>query len=239
MTHPLNIPAIESSLIQLQQQFSVINETLSDRRDPLTDTVIDNMMSGYRAINEYFAAGCDPFAMGQSRCMLELNQLVLYGAHSVEVKSACHSQYGNIPSSELNRPQITGHNGKSKSVTIANDYFYGVEGCIDAVMDWLSVHSGKSAWYQAAGMFCQILSQPQLFLEGNHRTATLLMSYLLVKQGEPPCVLTVDSAKHFFEQASLIKKKNKSGIDQFIGLPKSTQIFANQLKSDSSALFLT
>lgn len=241
MNSPLNISAISDSLHRLQKSFHIINKTLSDRRDPLTDEIITNMLCGYQTVNQFFSAGIDPLEFGQSSSMLDLNQVVLYGQANASNRSA----RGVTP--EARAIVATGasvstanlqDSGGNVQLEAASRYFYGEQGCISEVMEWLEKNNTKSVWYQAAGLFCQILSQPQLFIEGNHRTATLLMSFLLVRDGQPPCVLSLQSAKHFFEQASLIKKKRKHGIDQFIGLPKLTRIFANQLKSNRNALFL-
>jgi len=243
MNGPLNISAISDSLYRLQKSFHIINKNLSDRRDPLTEEIITNMLCGYQTVNQFFSTGIDPLEFGQSSSMLDLNQAVLGGQANASNRSARRV----TPKAPVSGIVATGASvstvslqgsGEHERFEAASRYFYGEQGCISEVMEWLEKNNTRSVWYQAAGLFCQILSQPQLFIEGNHRTATLLMSFLLVRHGEPPCVLSLQSAKHFFEQASLIKKKRKHGIDQFIGLPKLTQIFANQLKSNSNASFL-
>ena len=41
----------------------------------------------------------------------------------------------------------------------------------------------------AAGLIVQVVSAPQLFIEGNRRSATLLASYVLARSGLPPLVI--------------------------------------------------
>jgi hypothetical protein len=43
---------------------------------------------------------------------------------------------------------------------------------------------------RAAEVYIYILSEPQLFIAGNHRTGALVLSYILAREGRPPFVLT-------------------------------------------------
>jgi len=43
----------------------------------------------------------------------------------------------------------------------------------------------------------------------NHRSGALLVSYLLMRKGLPPFVLTVDNAESFFNPSSIIRKVSK------------------------------
>jgi hypothetical protein len=70
------------------------------------------------------------------------------------------------------------------------------------VMDWYALKEGKSVWRRAAGVYIRILSEPQLFIEGNHRTGALIMSYLLAREGRAPFVLTDDNAREYFNPRS-------------------------------------
>jgi hypothetical protein len=46
----INLPAIEHALRHLQRAFPQINKELSDRRDPLDDEVLGNMLEGYATV---------------------------------------------------------------------------------------------------------------------------------------------------------------------------------------------
>jgi hypothetical protein len=52
----------------------------------------------------------------------------------------------------------------------------------------------RIAWKRAAGVYVRTLSEPELFIEGNHRSGALVMSYILAREGYPPFVLTAENA---------------------------------------------
>ena len=214
--HRLNIPAIEASLAAVQREFPRINAHLSDRRDPLTDEVVANMVAGYRCVDRCLSEGIDLFGMGESARLVEVNRVVLCG--------------------ESGRRQGDEHPGH---LDHAQRQFYETEGGgVGGLMDWLALHRTDSACKLAAGVFARVLSQPQLYPEGNHRTGALLMSYLLARDGRPPFVLTVDNARHFFEPATLIKNRKKHGLDKLVRLPKLTKRFARMIEDDADGHFL-
>lgn len=49
----------------------------------------------------------------------------------------------------------------------------------------------------AAGLYRRIVGAPQLFIEGNQRTATLVATYVLGRGGLPPLVWTRDTFESF------------------------------------------
>lgn len=206
----LNIDAIRSCLIHTQKNFKKINASLKVKRTPPTDTVIDNLMAGYSRLDEHLVNGVDLLAYGNSALLLELNYIVLYH----------HSSYSSIE--------------KHSQFEATQAHFYDVrDGGIGQLMDWLALNQKTNIWKRSAGLFTNILSQPQLFLEGNHRTGSLIMSYMLVREGYSPFVLSFDNARHFFEPAELTKKRRKrSLVDDFIYLPKQTRKFAKLLKNE-------
>jgi hypothetical protein len=211
----LNIVAIEAALVSVQREFPRINASLTARRDPLTDEVVANMVAGYRRVDDCLAKGIDLFRMGKSERLLELNRIVLCG--------------------EGGRP----HECSVKQLKITEQHFYEADGGgIGSLMEWLELHQHLSVWRRAAGVFTRVLSQPQLYLEGNHRTGALLMGYLLAREGLPPFVLTVDNARHFFEPASLIKKRKKHGLDNLLRLPKLVKRLARLLEDQADNGYL-
>ncbi len=212
----LNIAAIRSSLIDTQQHFKKINATLKVKRKPPSDEVIDNLVAGYAKIDQYLADGTDLFKMGNSHLILELNHLVLY--HSAN---------------------ISFEEDKSQFKATKNHFYEAQGGGIGALMEWLDMHQSSNVWQRAAGVFTHILSQPQLFLEGNHRTGSLMMSYLLMRAGRSPFVLSIDNAIHFFEPAELTKNRHKKTLlDELIHLPKQTRKFAKLLKSEQTKKYI-
>lgn len=211
----LNIVAIEAALVSVQREFPRINASLTARRDPLNDEVVANMVDGYRRVDDWLAKGIDLFTMGKSVHLLELNRIVLCGDNS--------------------RP----HDCSAKQLKLTEQHFYEADsGGVGALMDWLELYQHISVWRRAAGVFTRVLSQPQLYLEGNHRTGALLMGYLLAREGLPPFVLTVENARHFFEPASLIKKRKKHGLDNLLRLPKMAKHLARLLEDQADSGYL-
>lgn len=212
----LNLPAIEASLNRVQQAFPRINAELSDRRDPLTDEVVANMIAGYRRVNDWLVDGVDMFRMGESDRLVELNRLVLCGEKDTNPEPAQADHLAHIRS-----------------------HFYETAGGgIGGLMEWLASHRDDGIWKLAAGMFIRVLSQPQLFPEGNHRTGTLLAGYLLARNGQPPFVLTAQNARYFFEPATLIKYRRKQSLDGLLKLPKLTKRVARLLEGEADSEYL-
>ena len=84
----------------------------------------------------------------------------------------------------------------------------------------------------------RILSKPQLFIEGNHRTGALVMSYLLLRDGKPPFVLTVDNAEAYFDPSTVIRDIRKSSPAAIFRLPGIKQRFAKFLRAQADARYL-
>ncbi|KAG1647685.1 hypothetical protein GQR58_030414 [Nymphon striatum] len=208
----LNIKAIRSSLTDTQKNFKKINATLKVARKAPSDEVIENVVAGYAKIDEYLSNGTDLFKLGNSHLILELNHIVLY--HSAN---------------------ISFEEDKSQFKATKKHFYDAKDGGIGALMEWLDMHRRSNIWQRAAGLFTHVLSQPQLFIEGNHRTGSLMMSYLLMKEGRSPFVLSYENAKHFFEPAELVKKRRKKVLlDELIYLPKQTRKFAKLLKNEQT-----
>tara|TARA_R110001606_G_scaffold361754_7_gene515383 strand:- start:304164 stop:304850 length:687 start_codon:yes stop_codon:yes gene_type:complete len=211
----LDIDTIRSSLVVTQQNFKKINSTLTVKRKPPSDEVIDNLIAGYAKIDEYLASGTDLFGMGNSHLILELNHIVLYHNSAISIEE-----------------------DKSQFKATKTHFYEAKDGGVGQLMDWLALNKNTNIWKKTAGIFTHILSQPQLFLEGNHRTGSLILSYLLMKEGLSPFVLTYKNAKHFFEPAELIKKRRKKTLlDEYIHLPKQTRLFAKLLQKEQNQHF--
>lgn len=213
----IDIDAVKDCLLSTQQNFDEINASLTVRRTPPSDQVIENLIAGYEQVNDYLSSDINLFEIGHSRLLLELNHIVLF-------------HHGGLSSEE-----------KDQQFKATEKHFYKSRyGGIDEFMGWLKVNKSLSIWKTTAGVFTHMLSQPQLFIEGNHRTGSLIMSYLLVRNGKSPFVLSVDNAKYFFEPAEIVKSKNKHQLlDEYYHLPKQTRKFAKLLKKGQDDRFLT
>ena len=59
-------------------------------------------------------------------------------------------------------------------------------------------------------MYVRILSRPQLFIEGNQRTAALVMSYVVLRAGQPPFVLSARNAPDYFDPSTVIRDTDRA-----------------------------
>jgi hypothetical protein len=192
-----NIEEIRRSLEQTQCLFDRIDKTLNARRGSMPSEAVANMVDGYRFVDQLLAQDIDLFAMGNSALLLELNALVLCGAD------------------ENNRANFSLHIAQTRQ-----KFYDDEQGGIGSLMEWYGFHQNDKLWRKIAGLYIQITSQPQLFIEGNHRSAILLVSYMLGREGCPPFVLTPDNAKDLLDQSQSISELKKHGFSALIQTPR-------------------
>jgi hypothetical protein len=211
----LNLPAIESSLRRVQREFEAINRRLSWQRDPMNDTVVENLLAGYTYVDVLLDWGIDVFAMGKHKYLLELNNIVLCG-----------------PDQEL-RAEFAQH------LKATEKRFYDEpEGGIEDIVEWRARHLHQTDWKLAAGLYVRALGKPQLFIEGNHRTGALLASYILMQAGKPPFVLTVENAAAYFDPSTVIRNTRKLGPMSLFRLPGINKRFARFLEDHADTGYL-
>ena len=211
----LNLAAIEATLRDLQAHFPEINKLLKSRRDALEDSLIENMLAGYQLVDSLVAQRLDLFAMGNLRLLLEINAVVLWGCEEQE------------------RVQTARH------LAATEERFYEQEGGgIRDIVEWYALHGTGSSWSRAAGVYVRMLSEPQLFIEGNHRTGALVMSYILAREGFPPFVITTENARAFLDPSTLVTETRKRSFVALFRLPKITRYFAEFLKEQADQRYL-
>jgi prophage maintenance system killer protein len=211
----LNLPEIDSSLRAVQAEFGRINATLYAQRDVMSDEVRVNMMAGYRRVDDALASGIDLFELGNSKRLLELNILVLCGTDPDRRKDF------------------------ARHIASTEQRFYEQEGGgIGTLMEWLQRNNGDDVFRRAAGVYIHILSRPELYIEGNHRTGALIMSYMLAREGKPPFVLSVDNAKAYFDPSTLMQATRRQSLRMLIRLPKLRDRFASMLKDTADSSYL-
>ena len=84
----------------------------------------------------------------------------------------------------------------------------------------------------------RLLSEPQLFIEGNHRTGALIMSCILIRDGRPPFVLNTANARGYFDPSTLITKTKKTPISMLFRMPKLKREFAAFLRENADDRYL-
>jgi hypothetical protein len=206
----LNLPAIRRSLTEVQTHFARLNECFVEPRDPFSDMVLENVLEAYALIDDYVARGIDLFDLQHVDLMLEINATVLCGSDPAQ------------------RVEFAEHLAATEK-----HFFNNEEGGIKDLFDWYGKHRDESAWKRAAGVYVRILSKPQLFIEGNHRTGSIIVSYLLIREGLSPFVLTVDNAEGFFNPSSVIRNSAKYGVKALFELPKIKKKYAAFLEEQS------
>lgn len=211
----INLRAIDASLRKLQRVFPEVNQKFFDHRDSLDDDVIEKMLEGYALVDRLVADRTDIFAMGYLSHWLQLNAVVLCGDDADAL-----ARYHRL-------------------LRATEARFYEERECgIRDVMEWHALNQNKSVWFRAAGIYNRILSEPQLFIEGNHRTGALIISYILVREGQPPFVLTEKNAQGFFDPSSVIRKLKKRNLVEQFKFTRLTRAFSEFLESQSNCDFL-
>lgn len=211
----LNLPEIEASLRGVQAEFPAIKPHLQTNRDSMEDEVVENMLSGYAFLDELIACRTDVFAFGNLKYILELNFRVLCG--TTDAKRKQYQRY----------LEATEHR-----------FYEQAGGGIRDVVEWHVDHRNETAWDRAAGVYIRILSDPQLFIEGNHRAGALMMSYILAAEGHPPFVLSVENARRYFGLSSAITRKRKRSIEMVFAFPILRRKLAKFLRRKSQAIYL-
>jgi len=206
----LDLPAIERALRKVQGRFTELSRHFTEQRDPLTDEVLRNVVEGYALIDEYVARGVDLFDLQQLNLMLEINATVLCGRDPAR------------------REEYAQHLAATEE-----HFFNNVEGGIKDLYNWYCAYRSESVWKRAAGVYVRILSKPQLFIEGNNRTGSLIVSYLLMRAGLPPFVLTLDNAEGYFNPSSVIRNSAKHGVKALYELPKIKKKYAAFLEEQA------
>ncbi len=173
------------------------------------------LLAGYRYLDELLAHRVDLFGYGASEHLLELNTRVLCGV------------------TPERRVQFARH------IAATTAWFYDHRGGdIGGFADWMQRHASQPPRLLAAGALVQMVGTPQLFIEGNRRTATLVVSYVLARAGLPPLVVTPDLYAGYqaaTEPAASIERTSILGI---IAARRATARLAAFLLTAESPRFL-
>ena len=174
-----DIEKIDQNFKLVIADFDRINRIIDCKRDKFDSLIAGNMLHAYNHINNHLASMPDK-AILSWKDMLELNIIVHLGVHP----DARNEYYGFIRHTE--------------------ERFVAR---FPSLMKWYERHEYHEAdpYKVAAGLYVKILAHPQLFVEGNHRTGSLIIDYYLLIKGKDPFVLTPHNAVEFFNLASDVK----------------------------------
>lgn len=206
--HPerLDLERIDLSLQTVEEHWNEIDDELDHkgigRKDtPFTATVRMRMMSAYSYLDMLLAQQIPLFSEESIGPMLILNERVHYGTDQ----------------------HLIGEYTKALQTTAEKFYQH-----IGPLQVWYERHQqqGDHPLKLAAEIYVSILGYPQLYIEGNHRTGSLIADWITVYHGFPPFVLSVDNAIAYFSPSAEIKSfADKSTWRGRARLPKYRKSF--------------
>jgi hypothetical protein len=206
--HPrrLNMETIASSLKTVEAHWTEIDDELDTRGIGRKDTPFNavvrmRMMSAYKYLDDLLEEQIHPFSPASIEHMLLLNHRVHYG---------------------IDRQLLFEH---VKAIEATAEKFYQH---IKPIQQWYEDHQKweKYPLKLAAEIYVSILGYPQLYIEGNHRTGSLIANWISVYNGFPPFVLSADNAIAYFAPSIEIKNfADKSTWRGQARLPKYRKSF--------------
>ena len=174
-----DLERIRASLCEFQRDFDAINALLALHREPLETEMIDNIVAAYDFLNDLLTRDVDLFSVAGLHSLLELNHIVLCG-----IDPRTRHEY-------------------HRHIVETRKRFHRR---IRKVRTWVEKHVGALDPFDlAAGFYTKSLSQPQLFVEGNHRTENIVLNYLLICQERAPLVISSENARAYLDLSGEIK----------------------------------
>ena len=214
MVSTFNIPVIEKSIKGFQKEFSHINDRLAIRRETLTDLMVEQIMEAYSFLNTLLIKEMDLFTPAGLHALLEMNHIVLCGAD------------------RKTRDQYYEHLMDTRKSFLSK---------IKPIKKWvLKKKESSDPYHLATGFYSRMLSRPQLFLEGNHRTGNILLNYLLLSKNAPPYIISKDHAHLYLDLSGDIKFTDKdNGLDSAMRMPGHRKRFRKFLTEYADRTFIT
>jgi hypothetical protein len=210
----LNLRRINRELRDVQHHFPTINAMLRSRRDDFSDAVRKNMIAAYGFLDSLVESDLDLFGDEGLEALLQLNHLVLLG------KGYNPREFG-------------------RHITVTRQQFFvNFQRYVKPIRRWYRKHETANPFKVAAQVYVGVLSQPQLFQEGNHRTGSLIASGILLQNDCPPFVLTRQNAVAYFDPSTEIKFTDKRSIRGKLRLPKYRREFREFLQRNSNEAFV-
>lgn len=213
MPRLFNVPTIADSLFAFREAFPTINDRLAIRREELTPEMVENIVEAYRYLNSLLAKKMDLFTPAGLHGLLELNHIVLCGTD------------------RTTRAQYYAHLEETRKSFLRQ---------IRPIKDWvLRKRTGNDPYHLATGFYSRMLSRPQLFLEGNHRTGNIVLNYLLVSRSIAPYIVKTRNADIYLDISGDIKfTDNGNYLDTALRMPGHRNRFRAFLRQEVDNTFL-
>jgi hypothetical protein len=213
MSTQFNLKNIDASLHEFREEFAAINDRLAMRREQFTEQMADQIVLAYEYLNGLLERDMDLFTPAGLHGLVELNHIVLCGTDPQQ-----RAQY--YTHLEETRKNFTSR--------------------IRPIKDWVLKKRTETNPYQlATGFYSRMLSRPQLFLEGNHRTGNIVLNYLMISKGSAPYVVSADDAHTYLDISGDIKfTDNGNYLDTALRMPGHRKRFKAFLKERVDERFL-
>lgn len=210
----LNLPEIDAALADLGAAPRAALDA-EGCAEPMTADALRRLGEGYRYVDALLAERIEIFRYGASGAILEVNHRVLCGV------------------TPERRREFADHIAETER------WFYDrPDAGIGALFAWLQRHRTEPPAALAAGVFAQVLSRPQLFIEGNGRSACLLASYLLARAGLPPLVVTAAHYPAYRVLAERCSAVDRTGLTAAFALSGTVTRTAAFIKEAADPRFL-
>ncbi len=191
MTYKPNIKEIEKAYLDVFNHWEEIDNLLDQnkigRKDtPFDQGLMDNLICAWDYLDFFIKKkDYDLLSKRGGPDMLEINNRVHYG-----LNTTLRSEYRKAISATAEK--------FTRQVKPLRSYYSK------------KTRNQVSATKIAAEIFISIVGQPQLYIEGNHRSGAIVSSWINLVNNRPPFVLTVENAISFFKPAQEIKQFDKT-----------------------------
>lgn len=207
MAYRPNLKEIEKSYSEVLEKWSDIDDLLDTQRVGRKDTpfdtlLMDNMLSAWDYLDHFIKnRDYDLLSAVGGPDMLEINHRIHYGLNYQQRE-------------EYKKAMAATTDKFSRQVVPLRTYYKK------------KIKNNTSIYEIASEIYIAILGMPQLYIEGNHRSGSVIASWINLAYRKPPFILTVENALAFFEPAQEIKKFNKKSMwRSMTKLPKHKKEF--------------
>jgi len=223
MTYRPNIIEIEQSYLEVLSHWNEIDDNLDKERvgrkdTPFDQRLMENLLCAWEYIDFFIRKkDYDLISKKGGPDMLEINNCVHYG-----LDKTLRSEYQKAISATADK--------FTRQVKPIRTYYRK------------KTKRNVAVTKISAEIFISILGHPQLYIEGNHRSGSIVSSWINLVNNRPPFVLTVNNAVSFFKPAQEIKQFDKTSrwrsLTQLPKYKKSFREFWDNHCNDRFALKL-
>jgi len=203
----LFLSTIEQDLREVQAHFHEINASLVTQREYFSDSILSNLMDTYDYLNFLLAKDIDLFDGKHNHMIVELNHRVLMGTE-LEIRQ----EYKSFINATIEK----------------------FDSQIKDVLKETNKREKKWPYKASAWLFVSGVSQPQLFIEGNHRTHSALVNYVLLKANKAPFILNCSNARAFFDPTQEVKGTFKGTLKTWLKMLSQKKKFKDFLEHYTS-----